>query len=161
MSHERIAPGLPGGDAYRPEMADPHGVRMPHLEQHAQHTPPAAAYEVSAASMAAATREPARMPADDLNRVEFSRAYSAHGDSVLSVTFRPPVGRDVTRVGVPFRFVQPEEGGDQGEMKVISQLVTRYIVELSQPPLPRSTVDEFDMADWNACSRVICGFFQS
>ena len=111
----------------------------------------------SAAAMAAAQGEP--FAGDDETTVEFSRAYTAHGESVHRVRFRTPTGKDIMRLGNPVRFVPPRAGEDDIEINVIASRVGDYIVALSEPPLPKSTVGQFEIVDFNACSQVITAFF--
>lgn len=91
--------------------------------------------------------------------VYLSRAYQAHGEEVRVVRFRRPTGRDAAQCGYPFRVVQSPGSPDGMEYKVIPESVSKLIVALSSPPLPRSTVDAMDIRDWTACSGKINGFF--
>jgi len=93
------------------------------------------------------------------DNVTLSRAYKAHDEDVQRIRFRRPTGRDVAQCGYPFRVVQSAGVPDGIEYKVVPESVSKLIVALSEPPLPRSTVDTFDIRDWNACSSRINGFF--
>lgn len=159
--------GLPGGQPYGVTVDQGAAVHVPapQISQSApetairHHPAPPAPATVSPAAVAAAAGEPVDLSPDP-NRVVFSKPYQAHGDAVAAVTFRKPKGGDIGKHGVPLRYIQPEEGGNQLEMKINAAAVNNYIIELSDPPLPRSTVDQLEVDDWNNCSRIICGFFQ-
>jgi hypothetical protein len=111
-----------------------------------------------AATQSSPTGAPS-LPLAEEGVVHLSRPYTAHGEQVQTIKFRRPTGRDVASCGYPFRVVQTSGSPDGMEYKVIPESVSKLIVALSSPPLPRSTVDTFDIRDWNACSARINGFF--
>lgn len=143
-----------------PEPAAPEAVQVPRDQFAPQYSEPAPVSgdepAASAGAIAAAIGTP--LPEEDV--VVFSRPYKAHDLEVRQVKFREPTGRDIETCGYPFRLLQPEPGIDQVEIKIIPQAVTKLIVTLSNPPLPKSTVDQLSVRDWNACSTLINGFFQ-
>lgn len=108
------------------------------------------------AAVSAATGTPPAL-SDDFVVVPLSMAYPAHDVNVTELRFRKPTGADAVRCGYPVRMVRGD-GGDI-EYKVVPEAVSKLIVALATPPIPRSTVDRFDMRDWNACSSVVNSFF--
>lgn len=120
--------------------------------------PSMASSETSANAIAAAQGQPPELDGDDA--VLLSKPYKAYDIDVQHVRFREPTGADVAACGYPFRVIQPELDSDQIEIKIIPANVTKLIVRLSQPPLPKATVDTLSIVDWNACSRVVNNFFQ-
>ena len=109
----------------------------------------------SSAAIAAASGE----PVIDEHTVKLTGSYEAHGEPLERVRFREPLGDDIAKHGIPLRFISGE-GDDEIEFKLVAPVISNYIVALSHPPLPKSTVKKFNARDWNACSRVIAAFFQ-
>ncbi len=95
------------------------------------------------------------------NEVWLSRAYQAHDLDVQRIKFREPTGKEYRQFGIPVRYVTSDSGGVVAETSVVVNIdiVGNYIVVLSDPPVPSSTVDRMSVDDINACSRVICDFF--
>lgn len=112
-----------------------------------------AGYELAPPPVAA----PASQAADDDNLVILSKPYQAHDLQITELRLRKPTGADAVRCGYPLRMVQGE--GGEVEYKVVPEAVSKLIVALSSPPVPRSTVDRLEIKDWNACSSMINSFF--
>lgn len=110
------------------------------------------------AAAAAAPSPPSPPPPRDPNVVVFGQTYMAHGEPVKQIRLRKPVTREIRKHGNPLKLAQDANG-----MAVVSDLdwdrVARYVVDLSDPPLPPSTVDQLDYFDLDACAGVITGFF--
>lgn len=109
----------------------------------------------ASAAHASASAAPANV---DDDAVTLHRSYRAHGEDVRVVRIRRPTGRDVSQCGYPFRIVQ-SQGGTDLEYKIVGEAVSKLIVALSSPPLPRSTVDSLDIRDWNLLSQKLNSFF--
>ncbi len=97
-------------------------------------------------------------PDRDPNTVAFSRAYQAHGEDVRRVRFRKPVTRDIKQAGNPIKAVVGTDGR-LADLEIKWDVVAKYVVMLSDPPLPPSTVDSLEYEDLDACAGVIAGFF--
>lgn len=108
----------------------------------------------SADDFAAAPPPPPTNP----NEVVLSRAYMAHGELVDKITLRRPTTREIKKCGVPIK-VQADGMGRIIDMEMKWDVVAAYIPLLASPPLPASTVDEFDYFDLDACGAVLAPFF--
>jgi hypothetical protein len=116
----------------------------------------------SAATPPAASRSPvedALALGVEAGVITLSRPYRAHGEDVQTIRLRRPTGRDVAQCGYPFRYVQSGGSAEAMEFKIVPDAVSKLIVALSSPPLPRSTVDSFDIKDWTLCSSVVNAHF--
>jgi len=122
--------------------------------------PPAAAAPAatSPAALAAATGHPVAPPAPAPGVVVFSRPYQAFGKDVTQVTFRKPTAGDMRRGGFPLRAVT-DAGGKPIGYDELPDSVCTYIAMLSEPQLPASTVNQLEIADYNACSQALLPFF--
>lgn len=99
------------------------------------------------------------VPTDDNNGVvELSRPYRAYDIDVSKITLRRPVTRDIKRCGNPLKLTTGADGRVT-DIDVRWDVVAAYIPLLASPPLPQSTVDEFEFVDLDACAAVIAGFF--
>lgn len=94
----------------------------------------------------------------DLYTVKLSKLYRAHDLEVGHVRFREPVTREIRKAGYPLRGIVGPDGRPQS-YEILADVVAKYIMLLSDPPLPESTVNEFTVTDLNACSAVITDFF--
>lgn len=129
-----------------------------------QQVPPAAqmmaAPPVAPAPAAVAAVQGQPVPPPVSGEVVFSRAYKAHGEDVTRVRFRKPATADLRRGGFPMRAITDASGKPIGYDE-LPDVVCTYITLLSEPQLPRSTVDQLDIADYNACSQALLGFFMA
>lgn len=96
--------------------------------------------------------------ATDPALVVLSRAYEAHDLSVQAVRFRKPTTKDLRKCGYPMRNALNVAGSAVG-IDELPDVVAKYVTLLSDPPLPPSTVDQFELDDFSKCSAVILGFF--
>lgn len=103
-----------------------------------------------------AQREP-QAPADP-NTVVLSKPYMAHGEPVHSITLRKPTTREIKVCGTPLRVLTDANGRIQ-DIEMKWDVVAKYIPLLATPPLPPSTVDEFDYFDLDSCGAVLAPFF--
>lgn len=132
----------PAPAAYQPQVAP------------AQPVPQVApAYAPVAASAPPAPATPARE-----NEVLLSKHYSAHDEEVDRITLRRPITRDIKKLGNPVK-IQTNADGIIVDMDMRWDIVAKYISVLSTPPLPPSTVDQFEYEDLDACAGLIAGFF--
>jgi len=147
-----MARPAPQGFQPRPATPQPHA-----LSQHATPYVPLQAPMPPAPVVAAAVARPdAQQP--DKGVVELTRSYDAHDVAVKVVRFRKPTTKDLRKCGYPMRNVV-NVGGNVSGIDEIPDIVARYITVLSDPPLPPSTVDQFELEDFSRCSAVIIGFF--
>lgn len=156
--------GSPRAPQQRPQrQPEPEFSARP-LEEYADEAHEDYDAEPPAPAPAAPPRRPPAPPApavgdgDDENVVVFSRAYQAHGDAISRIRLRRPVTKEIRQIGNPLVFDTNERGG-----MVIKEInldrIARYVVVLSDPPLPPSTVDQLDYFDLDACAAVIGPFF--
>jgi hypothetical protein len=101
---------------------------------------------------------PAAPAASDDAVVVLSRAYRAHGDSVQTIRFRKPTAKDIRKAGWPMRNAI-NSNGVPCAIEELPEVAARYMSLLSIPPIPPSTVDEFDLDDFAKCSAVVTSFF--
>ena len=143
----------------RPAGSQPPATYPPHVDEPWGKSGAPSAQLQSPPSVSVAASAAAALASLGDDAVYLSRSYKAHGEDVQVVRFRRPTGRDAAQCGYPFRVVQSPGSPDGMEYKVIPEAVSKLIVALSSPPLPRSTVDVLDIRDWNACSGKINSFF--
>lgn len=118
--------------------------------------PPAQSYAPESPAPA-----PAPQPPADSRTVTLSKGYRAHDlDDVRTIRFREPTGREYRKFGVPFRYAVTDGASAETSLIVQMDIVANYIVCLSEPAIPMSTVDRMTIEDMNACSRVITDFFK-
>lgn len=108
---------------------------------------------------AAPSASAAVTPAASEGVVNFSRPYMAHGEEVRRIKLRRPSALDLRRCGYPMRAVLNPETQMMEGLDFVPANITKMIVALSSPSLPPSTVDSFDLDDYEKCSKVVCGFF--
>jgi len=139
---------------YQPQPAPQTYAQAPVAAQVAAAPPvaPVQHYPAAPAPVAA----PAK-PADP-NEVILSKAYFAHDEEIDRITLRKPVTRDIKKLGNPVK-IQTNAEGVIVDMDMRWDLVAKYISVLATPPLPPSTVDQFEYEDLDACAGVIAGFF--
>ena len=89
-----------------------------------------------------ATLEPITVP--------LSAPAQAHGESITSITIRPPKGSDLVYSGYPILFAG-------ASTQVNAEAVAKLICRLGAVPPP--TVDSLPIADWNACMEAVLSFF--
>ncbi|MGV3345298.1 phage tail assembly protein [Enterobacteriaceae bacterium LUAb1] len=80
-----------------------------------------------------------------------SKPIIAHGEKLHVLVFSEPTGRDVREIGYPYQM------NEDGSVKLLSQVVAKYIVKLCGIPL--SSVDDMLPADLNTAGWVVAGFF--
>lgn len=121
--------------------------------------PPEPAHSPVAAAAVQTPSQPSRpRPAPDKSEVVLlSRQYRAHDVEVDRVLFRKPVGRDIARYGNMLKV--DVEDGTVKDVEVKYDVAVKYIVALSEPPLPPSTVDEFEFTDIEGCASALAPFF--
>jgi len=89
-------------------------------------------------------------------KLTLSTPIRAHGDdNLLELSFRPPTGKDVRVLGLPYALGQDGQG--KSTVGVDTGVVARYIVELAQIPL--SSVDQMSARDLSRAVGVVMGFF--
>lgn len=116
-------------------------------------------YELPAATAPVAVpAAPAAAPVADENVVVLSKPYQAHGEMVSRIVLRRPVAREIKQCGNPLKMVTAPDGRIV-DMEIKWDVVTKYIPLLASPPLPPSTVDQFDFFDLDACAAVLAPFF--
>lgn len=123
--------------------------------------PPAHAPMVAVQTQAPVVAVPPTAPAaanDDDNLVILTRPYLAHDELVDRIRLRRPITRDIKQCGNPLRLDTAADGTILG-MDIKWDVVAKYISLLASPPLPPSTVDQFDFFDLDACAAVIARFF--
>jgi hypothetical protein len=121
--------------------------------------PAPAGYEAApAAPPAPRPAPPAAAAAAGGPVVTLTRPYQAHDVDVQSVRFRKPTTKDLRKCGYPMRNATNANGVPVA-MEELPDVVARYVSALSDPPLPPSTVDQFELEDFSRCSAVILGFF--
>lgn len=157
----------PAAEAYAPQPVmrpAPQGYQPQHAPQTYAQAPVAA--QVAAAPPVAPVQHHPAAPAPvaapskpaDPNEVILSKAYFAHDEEIDRITLRKPVTRDIKHLGNPLRVVTAPDGTIQ-DFEVRWDLVAKYITALASPPLPPSTVDQFEFFDLDACAAVIARFF--
>ena len=82
--------------------------------------------------------------------ITLKKPIEAHDETVTELSLRPPVGRDITRCGLPIATT-----GESG--KVDTTVVASYISTLGN--IPPSSVATLDGADFMAALLVVVGFF--
>ena len=78
-------------------------------------------------------------------------ALKVQGEMVTSLTFRPPIGRDIREVGNPINMAGRELGIDDARMHAM-------IARLAG--IPPSSVDMLSYTDWTGAVGVITGFLE-
>jgi hypothetical protein len=139
--------------AFQPQPA-PHSYAAPPQVAAVQPVAPVQHYPAAPAPVAA----PVAAPVPAGNEIILSKAYIAHDEEVDRITLRKPVTRDIKHLGNPLRVVTAPDGTIQ-DFEVRWDLVAKYITALASPPLPPSTVDQFEFFDLDACAAVIARFF--
>lgn len=89
-------------------------------------------------------------------RIELSQPIRAHGEERMALDLREPTGGDIAACGYPFRFVAAADGADTQilpEAAAISALIARL------GEVPKGSVDQLSLADWQACMTAVLGFF--
>lgn len=147
-----------------PGYAQPYPPQQPpaYPVQHAPPAPPA--YQppqpaAAPAAVAAAQGAPQAMKgeAEDYSVVEFSKPYRAHDMTVQSVKLRKPLAREIRKFGNPLR--PRMDAGGIADVEMNWDAICNYVVALSDPPLPPSTVEQFEYFDLDACAGGIARFF--
>lgn len=87
--------------------------------------------------------------------VQLSKPIKAHGDEVSELTFREPAVKDRNELGIPFLFVQSNDGGTGTEVRQF--VISRYISRLAS--IPMTSVEALSMSDFDLCMATILGFF--
>ncbi len=101
---------------------------------------------------------PAVDVASDHAEVHLSRAYQAHDVAVTRFQLRKPVTRDIRAFGNPFKVKLTPQGMIE-DIDVRYDAVAKYVAVLSVPPLPPSTVDQFEFEDIDSCAAAMMPFF--
>lgn len=155
--HPTMRPAPAGYGQPAPEAQAPYQPPPPVM-----HAPPVAAAPAAVAAAQGNPPPPSAPPPSSApaapGEVVFSRAYKAHNDDVTRVRFRKPTTADLRRGGFPLRAITDASGKPVGYDE-LPDVVCTYITLLSEPQLPRSTVDQLEIADYNACSQALLGFF--
>jgi len=112
--------------------------------------------QASPAAVAAATGAPVE---DEFETVELSRAYTAHNETVRVLRFRKPSGADLRKYGYPIRQIINPDTGRVESIEINAAIAAKYIVALSTPPIPPSTIDAMSIHDADACNGAIVRFF--
>lgn len=120
---------------------------------------PTAPPQVAAVSPAAVEATAAAPRDDGAEVVELSRTYMAHGEPVKRLTFRKPTGLDLRKYGYPVRQIINPDTGRIEAIEVNAAIAAKYIVALSSPPIPPSTVDAMDFHDADLCNGAVVRFF--
>lgn len=81
----------------------------------------------------------------------------AHGETVATLTFRPPVGRDMRKCGQLIESMPDARDPKKVISRFSNDVAAAYISELAG--IPMSSVDHLSADDFTACIRVIDGFF--
>lgn len=169
-----------GGEAYAPQAAPAHAPQhwqqpAPSMRpapaeygqpgpvsppaQFAPPVPPAPPQEPlgsAPAAVAAAHGQPA--PSVPEGVVELSKAYRAHDADVKRIRIRPPITKDIRNIGNPVK-IKLTGDGKIDDLDIKWDRIAAYVVALSDPPLPPSTVDQFSFEDLDACAGIIAPFF--
>lgn len=150
-----MARPAPQGFQPRPATPQPHA-----LSQHATpYVPPQAPMPVVHAPLAHKAPAPAAATAsDDENLVILTRPYQAHDELVDRIRLRRPITRDIKQCGNPLKVVTAPDGTIE-DLEMKWDVVAKYVTLLASPPMPPSTVDQFDFFDLDACAAVIARFF--
>ncbi|MBL8565884.1 MAG: phage tail assembly protein [Hyphomicrobiaceae bacterium] len=102
---------------------------------------------------------PGEFSADvDDGAIALSRTYRAYDTEVSRIKLRRPLARDIKQHGNPLKLTTGPDGR-VAEIEVRWDAVAAYVSALASPPLPPSTVDEFEFIDLDACAAVIARFF--
>jgi hypothetical protein len=143
---------------YQPQPAQPQSyAQAPAAQQHAAVPAYAPVAQYPAPTPASSPAPPEPSP-DDANVVVLSKAYQAHGEMVQRVRIKRHTVKQLRMLGYPIRNVV----GPMGTIVALEELpdvVAKWIVALSDPPLPPSTVDSMDMDDFATCSQAVLGHF--
>ena len=150
-----------GAYAPTPEQPVPQPVMRPAPQSYSpdvtrspQAPPPSA---VSAAAIAASDGAPA--PEDGSEVVTLSRSYQAHGLTFRTLHFRKPNGADLRKYGYPIRQILNPDTGRVESIEINAAIASKYVVALSSPAIPPSTIDQMDIHDADACNGAIVRFF--
>lgn len=98
----------------------------------------------------------------DVGHVRLSRHYRAHDVDVIEIRFRKPTAKDLRQAGNPFKIEAtglPNGDAIIDKIETDWEKVVKVVALLSDPPLPPSTVDQFDLADLDACAECLVPFF--
>ena len=115
--------------------------------------------ETATAAVEAAQGEPPERPAFNPFTVKLSRPYKAYDDDIHEVTFREPKPADVMQIGYPMRHILDPATGQMMALEILPDKGARYVVALSNPPIPMSTVQAMDFGDFDKCLGAVCSFF--
>lgn len=105
-----------------------------------------------------ATQDDTAATDDNEGVVELSKPYRAYDIEVTRIKLRRPLTREIKKCGNPLKLTTGVDGRVT-DIDVRWDVVAAYIPLLASPPLPQSTVDEFEFVDLDACAAVIASFF--
>lgn len=106
----------------------------------------------------AATQGDAAAADDDDGVVILSKPYLAYDVDVSRIKLRRPLTREIKKCGNPLKLTTGADGRVT-DIDVRWDVIAAYIPLLASPPLPQSTVDQFEFVDLDACAAVIASFF--
>lgn len=119
---------------------------------------PAQSVEAQLSGLLDSVSQPGTSPPLEENEIILSKAYIAHGEPVKRFKIRKPTTREIRECGVPLKL-NTDENGRIVDVEMKWDVIAKYVVLLSEPPLPASTVDQFEFFDLDACGAVIRPFF--
>jgi len=90
-----------------------------------------------------------------MKKVELSKPITAHGQQVSELELAEPQTADVMELGYPY-LVIPSEEGDTG-IEVRPKVIGRYIMRLAK--IPKSSVEQLDLSDFQKLQGVVMDFF--
>lgn len=87
--------------------------------------------------------------------LQLAKPIQAHGETLATLEFREPTGKDVAECGMPFS-IETGAGGTQSQ-KIDTRAIAAYIVNLAG--IPPSTMDHLSVADFLKATGIVVDFF--
>lgn len=89
-------------------------------------------------------------------KVNLEKPIKVYDEEVTELEFREPTPDDVIRTGLPHLMIPSSDGESLG-IEIRAKVIAAYIVLLAKAPM--SSVKAMTLKDFQACSRVVTGFF--
>lgn len=92
-----------------------------------------------------------------MTTVTLKHPVEAYGETVTTLTFRPPIGKDIRKCGMLFYVEEGDDAVSKARNHVDMDAAAQYMVLLGN--VPPSTIDNLNRLDFMECLKAITGFF--